>query len=33
MKYILTKKAMLRLGDILVLKYKERIEADQTIAA
>jgi hypothetical protein len=32
MKYILTKKAMLRLGDILVLKYKERIEADQTIA-
>lgn len=23
---------MLRLGDILVLKYKERIEADQTIA-
>lgn len=32
MEYELTKKAMLRLGKLLVSKYKEQLEADDTIA-
>jgi hypothetical protein len=32
MEYELTKKAMLRLGKLLVSKYKERLEADDTVA-
>ena len=32
MNYELTKKAMLRLGKLLVSKYKERLEGDDTVA-
>lgn len=33
MEYGLTKAAMMRLGDILVLKYKEKLEVDGTVAS
>jgi len=33
MEYGLTKAAMMRLGDILVLKYKEKLAADNTVAS